>query len=119
MSPDINRILVLFLVVAFALAVLTSLLLMRLYRRAVQSRMSSFGRETIPGPEPAVVRRSTIFPTANADFRRHRGPGSTEHDFTRLSHSKAKTVANCGSLCGRWNVLRLDCDSRMVGGDTP
>jgi FHA domain len=57
MSPDINRILVLFLLVGSVLAVSASLLLMRLYRNAVQRRMSSFGRETVPGPEPAVVRR--------------------------------------------------------------
>jgi hypothetical protein len=58
MSPDINHVLVLFLLVGSALAVSASLLLMRLYRDAVQSRMSSFGRETVPGPEPAVVRQT-------------------------------------------------------------
>ena len=58
MSLDINRILVLFLLVGSVLAVSASLLLMRLYRNAVQRRMSSFGRETVPGPEPTVVRRT-------------------------------------------------------------
>jgi FHA domain len=58
MSPDINRILVLFLLVGSVLAVSASLLLMRLYRNAVQRRMSSFGRETVPGPVRAVVRRT-------------------------------------------------------------
>jgi hypothetical protein len=58
MSPDINRILVLFLLVGSVLAVSASFLLMRLYRNAVQRRMSSFGRETVPGPERAVVHRT-------------------------------------------------------------
>ena len=58
MSLDINRILVLFLLVGSVLAVSASLLLMRLYRNAVQRRMSSFGRETVPGPEPTVARRT-------------------------------------------------------------
>src|SRR5215510_1976124 len=58
MSPEINRILVLFLLVGSALAVSASLLLMRLYRKAVQRRMSSFGRETAPGPERNVVHRT-------------------------------------------------------------
>src|SRR5499433_154611 len=58
MSPDINRILVLFLLVGSALAVSASLLLMRLYRNAVLKRMSSFGRETTPGPERKVVHRT-------------------------------------------------------------
>jgi hypothetical protein len=58
MSPDINHVLVLFLLVGSVLAVSASLLLMRLYRNAVQSRMSSFGRETVRGPEPAVVRQT-------------------------------------------------------------
>src|SRR5215510_12822453 len=58
MSPEINRILVLFLLVGSALAVSASLLLMRLYRKAVLKRMSSFGRETAPGPERNVVHRT-------------------------------------------------------------
>src|SRR5262245_11884625 len=58
MSPEINRILVLFLLVGSALAVSASLLLMRLYRNAVQKRMSSFGRETAPGPERKLVHRT-------------------------------------------------------------
>src|SRR5262245_12976307 len=58
MSPEINRILVLFLLVGSALAVSASLLLMRLYRNAVLKRMSSFGRETTPGPERKVVHRT-------------------------------------------------------------
>ena len=58
MSPDINRILVLFLLVGSLLAVSASLLLMSLYRNAVQRRMSSFGRETVPGPERAVAHRT-------------------------------------------------------------
>ena len=58
MSPDINRVLVLFLLVGSVLAVSASLLLMRLYRNAVQRRMSSFGRETVPGPERAVAHRT-------------------------------------------------------------
>jgi FHA domain len=57
MSPDINRILVLFLLVGSALAVSASFLLMRLYRNAVQRRMSSFGRETAPGPERKLLHR--------------------------------------------------------------
>jgi hypothetical protein len=58
MAPDINRILVLFLLVGSVLAVSTSLLLMRLYRNAVQRRMSSFGRETVPGPDRTIVHRT-------------------------------------------------------------
>src|SRR5215471_12231414 len=58
MSPEINRILVLFLLVGSALAVSASLLLMRLYRNAVQKRMSSFGRETTPGPARTLVHRT-------------------------------------------------------------
>src|SRR5215510_4664800 len=58
MSAEINRILVLFLLVGSVLAVSASLLLMRLYRNAVLKRMSSFGRETTPGPERKVVHRT-------------------------------------------------------------
>jgi hypothetical protein len=49
---------VLFLLVGSVLAVSASLLLMRLYRNAVQRRMSSFGRETVSGPDRAIVPRT-------------------------------------------------------------
>src|SRR5262245_64112877 len=58
MSPEINRILVLFLLLGSALAVSASLLLMRLYRKAVQKRMNSFGRETAPNPARKLVHRT-------------------------------------------------------------
>jgi hypothetical protein len=58
MSPDINRILVLFLLVGSVLAVSASFLLMRLYRNAVQRRMNSFGAGTVPDPERTVLHRT-------------------------------------------------------------
>jgi hypothetical protein len=50
------------LLVGSALAVPASFLLMRLYRNAVQRGMRSFGRETVPGPERAVVHRTPSSP---------------------------------------------------------
>ena len=58
MSPDINRILVLFLLVGSVLSVSASLLLMRLYRNAVRRRMSSFGPGTVPDTERAIVHQT-------------------------------------------------------------
>lgn len=58
MLADVNLVVLPLLLVGSVLAIPASLLLMRLYRNAVQKRMSSFGRKTVPGPERAVVHRT-------------------------------------------------------------
>src|SRR5215470_12654805 len=55
MSPEINRILVLFLLVGSALAVSASLLLMRLYRKAMQKFWQTAAVYTVAGTCYALI----------------------------------------------------------------
>jgi len=69
-----------------------------------------------PWSSAQVSPPDAIFGNTNTDSGQHLQPGPARYDFIRLSQGYAKTLANSGSLYGRRDVLRLDCDYRVVGG---